>query len=43
MFARAVRTGDTAGLLSFGWVAHEYDILEAMIESARTGQAVDVA
>lgn len=42
LFARAVRTGDTSRLLSFRWVSHEYDILEAMTESARTGRVVEL-
>ena len=42
LFARAVRTGDASGLLSFRWVAHEYRILEAMRRSAETGQAEEV-
>ena len=42
LFAEAVRSGDTSRLLSFRWVSHEYDILQAMVESARTGRAVEV-
>ena len=43
LFAEAVRTGDTSKLLSFRWVSHEYDILQAMVESAKTGHVVTLA
>jgi predicted dehydrogenase len=42
IFAHAVRSGDGSRLLSFRWIAHEYRILEALSESARTGEAVAV-
>ncbi len=42
LFARAVRSGDTSRLISFRWVRHEYEILEALRKSAETGEAVAV-
>ncbi len=42
IFAEAVRSGDGRRLLSFRHVRHEYEILDALRQSARTGQAVDV-
>ena len=42
LFAEAVRSGDPSNLLSFRRVSHEYDILQAMVQSAATGQAVEL-
>ena len=42
IFADAVRSGDGSRLISFRQVRNEYQILTALCESARTGQAVEV-
>jgi predicted dehydrogenase len=42
VFAEAVRSGDGRRLISFRQIRHEYQILEAMLESAKTGQVADV-
>jgi predicted dehydrogenase len=42
VFAEAVRSGDGRRLLSFRQIRHEYQIMAAMLESARTGQVADV-
>ena len=42
IFAQAIRSGDPSRLLSFRWVAHEYKILQALKESAKTGEVVEV-
>lgn len=42
IFAEAVRAGDGSRLISFRKVRDEYVLMQAMLESARTGQAVEV-
>jgi 1,5-anhydro-D-fructose reductase (1,5-anhydro-D-mannitol-forming) len=42
MFARAVRSGDGSELISFRRACQEYRILDALAESARSGQVADV-